>query len=114
MIAMNTDEIIAYIRECLENGNYDSDSEHLDYHAFAEGFNIDDAIQVVVENDPVDEYVDRSRWFFCGTVPLLREYAQFRSRWMHVFIQFEEGARVELVTAYRPLVDEWETEKRPR
>jgi len=111
---MSNDEIFAYIRECLENGNYDSDTEYLDLHFFAEGFDIDDAIQVVMENDPIAEFADRSCWFFCGTVPFLQEYPQFRGRWLHIVIQYEEGARVGIVTAYRPLVNEWETETRRR
>ncbi|MGI8688117.1 MAG: hypothetical protein ACR2M3_06015 [Thermomicrobiales bacterium] len=114
MAAMNDDAIIAYIRECLENGNYDWDSAHLDQHMIAEGFDEDDIAQAVIEGKPFEIAADRSRWLFCGTVPFLREYQQFRDRSLHVDVQYEEGARVNLVTAYRPLVEKWETETRRR
>jgi hypothetical protein len=111
---MNNDEVVAYIRECLENGNFDFDTEHLDYHAFAEGFDLDDTLRVVIENAPLAELSDRSRWFFSGMIPSLRDDARFRGRYLHVIVHYEEGARVELATAYRPLVTEWITGTRRR
>ncbi len=111
---MDDDAIIAYIRECLVNGDYDWDTEHLDQHMIAEGFDVDDIAHAVIEGTPFETAADRSRWLFCGNVPLLRDYPRFRGRWLHADVQYEEGARVNLVTAYRPLVEKWETETRRR
>jgi len=109
---MNDDEIIAHIRECLEIGNYEWSSEHLDHHMLAGGFDFDDMTQAVVEGEPFEIAIDRDHWLFCGTVPLLREHPLFRGRWLHVDVHFRQGTNVAVVTAYRPLIARWETETR--
>jgi hypothetical protein len=112
--AMNDDEVIAYIRECLENGNYEWDSQHLDRHMFNEGFDFSDITRAVTEGKIFDPNSDSRRWRFCGIVPRLRHDPRFLGRWLHVSVEYEEGAEVAVVTAYRPRVDEWETETRRR
>lgn len=111
---MNDDEIIAYICECLENGNYESDGQHLGEHMIGEGFDHDDMAQAAIDGEPFEIADDRSRWLFCGNVPLLREHPLYRGRWLHVDVQYEEGTNVTVVTAYRPLIARWETETRRR
>jgi hypothetical protein len=107
-------EIIAYIRECLENGNYESDAQHLGRHMITEGFDHDDMAQAVIAGEPFEVAPDRSRWLFFGNVLRLRQHPRFRGRWLHVDVQYEEGTNVAVVTAYRPLVREWETATRRR
>ncbi len=111
---MDDDAIVAYLRECIETGNYEWDSEHLDRHMILEGFGFDDIGQAVAGGKPFEIARDRDRWLFCGFAPRMSVDPRFLGRWLHVDIQYEADASVAVVTAYRPRIALWATETRRR
>jgi hypothetical protein len=106
---MDDARIVAGIREAVEVGNFEYDQEHCDRHMGIEGFDLEDAVRVVVSGDVIDPTPERDRWLFCGKVSSLAQDARFLGQWVHVSAEY--GEVISLPTMYRPLVTEWRTER---
>lgn len=106
---MNDEEIIAAIRDAVAVRHFEYDQEHLDAHGGAEGFTIRDAVRVVMTGDVIDPTPERNRWLFCSRVASLKQDRRFHGQWLHVSMQYDEV--IALVTAYRPSLREWRTER---
>lgn len=102
---------IAEIRLCVEVGDFTMDEEHCDDHMFTEGFEFQQAIQVVVSGEVIEADARRNRWLFCGTVRGMQQETRFRGRWLYVSVERDDATRVAIVTMYRPLVRSWRTER---
>ncbi len=102
---------IAEIRLCVEIGDFEIDKEHSDFHMFDEEFTLEQAIRVVVTGVVIEADARRNRWLFCGMVPGMQQEMRFRGRWLHVSMERDDAANVEIVTMYRPLVRLWRTER---
>lgn len=105
---------VALIREDLAVYNFEYDPEHLDRHMGNEGFDIEDVVTAAVHGDVIEETLERNRWLFCGTVPRLRLRTRSRERWLHVSVESIEATGTAVVTAYRPDVNVWRTERERR
>ncbi len=54
MVAVDDAGIVAEIREAVEVGNFEYDQEHCDRHIGDEGFDLEDAMRVVIVGDVID------------------------------------------------------------
>jgi hypothetical protein len=82
------------------------DQRHLDEHGGAET-----AIQT---GSIIESYPGRHRYLICGMVPDLQYDVRFHGRWLHVIVEYEEGATPSIATAYRPNKAEWIDHRRRR
>lgn len=105
---------VTTIREHLEVYNFEYDPEHLDRHMGDEGFDRDDIVAAVVGGNLIEAAPERNRWLFCGDVPRLRLRSRFRERWLHVSVEYVAETGTTVVTAYRPNVNVWRTERERR
>lgn len=108
---MNDDGLIVEIRQRVEVYDFAYDQEHCDRHTIDEGFEVDDAVAVVVSGEVIEATPERNRWLFCGAVPQLRHHPRFRGRWLHVSVEYEERTGVAVVTMYRPTIMAWRSER---
>ena len=107
---MTDDETMAQIRADFEVFNFDYD-DHSAAHMAEGRFDIYDVVSAVRNGDIIEDQTDRGRLLFCGRVQRLRQDRRYHDGWVHVIVQHEEGARAAMVTAYRPTITLWRTER---
>lgn len=106
---MDDAEIVAEIRGAIEVSNFEYDQEHCDRHMGEEGFDLEDAMRVVIVGEVIEPTPERNRWLFCDKVSSLGRDMRFVGQWLHVSTEY--GNVISLPTMYRPLVTEWRTER---
>lgn len=68
---MDDARIVVEIREAVEVGNFEYDQEYCDRQMGHEGFDLEDAMHIVVSGDVIHSAPERDRWLFCGKVSSL-------------------------------------------
>lgn len=108
---MDENAILVAIRQDVEVYDFDLDFRHIASHAAEGEFDEDDIVLTVMSGEIIEPTPERNRWLFCGNVPTLRLKSGLRGRWLHVSVQYIEEDGTTIVTAYRPNVSEWQTER---
>lgn len=111
---MDEGAILAAIRQHVEVSDYEMDEEHVSEHMAAGDFDEDDIVTAVMRGNIIEQRPKDNRWLICGNVPSLRSLPGVRGRWLHVSVQYTEETGTAIVTAYRPDIGEWETERTRR
>lgn len=95
---------IETIREKARTGNYLVKS-HAIRHALKEGFDRKHMVEAVLNGSIIEEYPEEQKVLICGRITLLKT----TSIYLHVVCEHSDPNYVELVTAYIPDEQEWES-----
>lgn len=113
-MVMDDADVIAAIREAIAREDYAIHLQHSDAHRAEEGFSVEEMEHIVLHGAMIESRPLDNRWLFCGRVRSLKPKATYRGQWLHVSVQRDDDAKVAIVTAYRPLVSRWVTERKRR
>lgn len=92
------------IRRLIELGKY-SIRPHTIQHGLKEGFMMDHVIEAIMNGKEIEQYPDRSRVLIYGR-PLLTGRVRLD---LHVVCDYSDPTEIDIVTAYIPDPEEWET-----
>lgn len=92
------------IRELVQAGRF-TVSKHSLVHRLKEGFSVDDMIYAVLHGKLIEDYPERQRCLIYAEVPLTARMTIP----LHVVCDYSDEEWIDLVTAYIPAPEEWET-----
>jgi hypothetical protein len=92
------------IRRLIELGKY-SIRPHTIQHGLKEGFMMGHVIEAIMNGKEIERYLDRSRVLIYGR-PLLTDHVRLD---LHVVCNYSDPSEIDIVIAYIPDPEEWET-----
>ena len=101
------DQILSYIRQCIEQDRYAFTSHAQTKHPIAEGFSEDDAIAAIFNGEVIEHYPDEGRCLVCGPAAGIAPSPEYIANYVHVVVKYDELVQVSIITMYRPRSSEW-------
>jgi len=95
---------IESIRERVKSGNYLIKS-HVAQHALKEGFDRQHIVEAILSGTIIEEYLDSQRGLICGKTSLSASHDIY----LHVVYEYSDTVYLEIVTAYIPDENLWES-----